>query len=322
MKKFFVLSLSFLLVLCGCALLKPPKKPIIVNELSCSYAQEESAKNEEKNLLKEEQHLKHRKNFLNDKESEEIEKLDPTDEKHIYSLKEDEGKDKKVLSDPLTKSTENENNVSSIKIYRSLSTINYDQESDDDVFISVIGNGKTEVSPDCAYIYANIETFDSDQTSSREKNLEIFQKIANILKDKNIDKDDIVLQYFSSYNRPSNGGNCYHTTSNFNVKICDLTSLKSICDLLLENGVTNINNINYEISTLEEIYSQTLVKAIENAKEKAQKMLNKTDLNVLKIKEECIYSCDNLYRNYSDFADGENYIGKIQIEARVLVDLI
>lgn len=294
MKKLFVLSLSFLFVICGCALLRPPKKPIIVNELSYSYAQE----------------------------SEEIEKLNQADEKHICLLEENGNNNKKVLSNASNQSVENENNVSSIKIYRSLSTINYDQESEDDVFVSVIGNGKTEVSPDCAYIYANIETFDSDQTSSREKNLEIFQKVANILKDKNIDKDDIVLQYFSSFNRPSNSGNCYHTTSNFNVKLCDLTSLKTICDLLLENGVTSISNINYEISTLEEIYSQTLVKAIENAKEKAQKILNKTDLNVVKIKEECIYSCDNLYRNYSDFADGENYVGKLQIEARVLVDLI
>ncbi len=60
--------------------------------------------------------------------------------------------------------------------------------------------------------------------------------------------------------------------------------------------------------------------AVENSKEKAAKVLGRNDLKIVSVKEEYVYSCNSLYRNYMDDMSASDLIGKLEIEARVLVE--
>lgn len=196
------------------------------------------------------------------------------------------------------------------------------EDSLDNIFISVIGNAKKSFSPDSAVVNAVIETLDSDMVKSKDDNFDKFQSTISRLKDLEIAEDNITLGYFSTY--PSyDYSSCgtlmgYHTTLNFSFKVDNLDNLKEVINAITESGVTCIQDIRYQISNLDEEYEEVLKEAVENAKTKAAKLLNKEDLRVVRIKEENIYYCSDLYRNYAEELEN-NLLGKIEIKARVNV---
>ena len=84
--------------------------------------------------------------------------------------------------------------------------------------------------------------------------------------------------------------------------------------------MSSICEINYQVADLEGAYSQALSQALENAKTKASKLLGKEDLRIVKINEERIYTSNNMYRSYAEEYSTSPLIGKINIEARVIVE--
>ena len=199
-----------------------------------------------------------------------------------------------------------------------------DEINKNDVQICVIGNATKSVSPDKAYVTAVVQTLDMDMVKSKDNNFEIFNKCIDALVNAGIAKENIVLDSYISY--PSydyNEGKTligYYSISTFSFDVENLSDLKKYIDIATENGVTSIRNIEYSLSNIDEVYSEVLNNAYQNAVTKAKSISGRDDLQVKKLKEEYVYSCTTLYKTYSEGLDKNNMIGNIDVQARVVVE--
>ena len=209
----------------------------------------------------------------------------------------------------------------------SAETVEYTDETGtnekSDMEICVIGSAKKSVTPDYAKVTAVIETLDMDMKKSKDCNFECFEKVLSALKEGGIAEDKIVLDGFTSYpsydyaqGKTLTG---YYSITTFTFEVENLEDIKKFVDIAVENGGASIRNISYELSSLDQVYQDVLLEAIENAKLKAQKITGNDNITVKSVKEEYVYSCSSLYRTYSDVLDGINLIGSIEVEALVNV---
>ena len=187
--------------------------------------------------------------------------------------------------------------------------------------VSIIGSAKVSLSPDIATITACIEKFNEDINISKNQTLDILNEIKEKLLNNEIKKENFSLDFFSTHpsydfntNRQPIG---YYTKACISFKVENLDNISKYINILTENGVTDICDICYSLSNLEEEYNNVLVKAVENAKNKASKLFNKEGI-ICEIKEEAIYSCNSLCREYTQNISSD-LIGQVEIEAKVNV---
>ncbi len=194
---------------------------------------------------------------------------------------------------------------------------------DQDFSISVIGETTKSVQPDMATIVASIETLDLNIQQSKNSNFQIFNEILSQLEAAGISKENIVFDSFTSYPSYDYNNNKtligYHSITTFTIETNELSSISDIIGVITQNGVTSIRNINYKISNLDEIYSEVLSMALENAKQKAEKITGKDDLSICCINEEAVYSSTSMYKAYSESLQDNSLIGKMDIKAKVSV---
>lgn len=185
--------------------------------------------------------------------------------------------------------------------------------------ICVIGEACKEACPDIAIITASIETFGENVEEAKELNEEIYQNVSAQLESSGVDINTITTHKFSVipfYDWSSNNEiKEYIAINSFSFEINNLENIKLTLDNINEAGVTRIKNISYQISNQEELYNQALSEALENAKEKAL-ALSTTDLEVISIKEEFIFTTSNHIKNFIEPVS----FGKICINARILVE--
>ncbi len=191
--------------------------------------------------------------------------------------------------------------------------------------VSVIGEASTEVAPDRAKITASIQTLSSDMKESKEKNFDILDCAIKALVDFGVDREGIRTEYFTCYPSYDNSYAIeiqgYYATTNFSFYIENLENIKGAIDVITDCGVTTVRNINYEVSNYEEIYNQTMIDALENAKLKASKLVEgEGELPVLSISEEYVYCCGTLYKDYTDAMVENDLVGKITIQAKLKVE--
>lgn len=197
-------------------------------------------------------------------------------------------------------------------------------EEKDEICICVIGNASKSVSPDRACITARIETLDLDLVKSKDNNFVAFEESLKSLEKAGISRENVIMESFTSYpsydysNAKTLAG--YYSVTTFSFSIDNLEDTKKVIDAVTENGVTSISSVRYEVSNMEDEYSNVLMSALENAKMKAGKMLGREDLSVMKIREETVYCSNNLYRSYEAGLSSTAYVGKVEIKARVVVD--
>ena len=202
--------------------------------------------------------------------------------------------------------------------------IEYNLDEEDDASICVIGNASLSLSPDSAKICVKIEKLSEEITQSKTQCFETFEKAVEALKGIEISEDEICLNYFNCYpeynfesGRKLTG---YFSDISFCVTVKSLDNINNVVNSLLESGVTSIYEINYQVTDLENAYSQALSQALDNAKTKASKLLGRDDLKIARINEERIFTSNNMYRSYAEEYSTSPLIGKINIEARVVVE--
>lgn len=206
----------------------------------------------------------------------------------------------------------------------SSSTSTVADESQQDYCVTVIGNATSSMKPDKAYVTVQIETLDSDMKKSKDDNFTIFDKLIDVLKDNGLNDSDIVFDSFYSYPNYDYSGirtlNGYYSQTTLTFAVNDLENLQNLISIVSENGITKVSNIRYEISTKDQVYSDVMLKALENAREKAKILTGKEDLSIKSIKEELVYSSSCLYKNYYEGANIADFLGDIEVEARVVVE--
>ncbi len=195
-------------------------------------------------------------------------------------------------------------------------------DSEEEASICVYGNSKITVAPDSAKICAKIETLNADMSASKQENFASYEKVIESLSSNGFDRDDITFDNFYCHpNFNYEGGReilGYCATTRFCVCVKELDKIKDCVSLLSENGVTTICDIAYQVSNMSEEYTEALMQAITNAKEKASKLLGRDDLKMISLKEQYVYSCNDYFRGYADIS--ADYVGKIEIEAQVLAE--
>lgn len=198
------------------------------------------------------------------------------------------------------------------------------QEDDDDceTCVCIIGKAKLTLAPDMATITACIEKFNEDMNASKNENLAILDSVMSLLKEQGISEDKITLDYFTAHptydydsSRQPIG---YYSKSSFSFEVDKIENIPTYISILTENGVTDICDVCYSVSNMEEEYSNALVQALENAKTKASKLLGSEELKICGIREESVYSCNTLCRKYVENLSSE-LMGNVEIEARVNV---
>ncbi|MBQ8792555.1 MAG: SIMPL domain-containing protein [Clostridia bacterium] len=195
-------------------------------------------------------------------------------------------------------------------------------DSSEQMSVLVVGSAKTSVTPDSALIFARIESLDGDIDTSKENALATFDSVVSALSEKGIDKDSIKLERFScSACYEFNMGKSitgYCTSACLSIEIPTIDSLEEYITTLTENGVCCVDNICYKVSDMEGQYNIALAQAVENARAKAEKMTGEAGLSLVKIKEEVVHSPMALARKCDNDIKLSDYIGKVDIEARVI----
>jgi len=203
--------------------------------------------------------------------------------------------------------------------------INQEDNTDEDcceTCVCVIGKAKLTLSPDMATITACIEKFNEELNLSKNENLEILDKVMVALKDAGVGEDKITLDFFNAY--PSydyNSGRSpigFYSKSCFSFEVDNIEKIPTYINVLTENGVTDICNVCYSLSNIEEEYNNALTQALENAKNKAVKLFGSENYKICGIKEENVFSTSMLCRNYVENLSS-SLMGKVEIEARVNV---
>ena len=196
------------------------------------------------------------------------------------------------------------------------SVIEYDGQ---DLSIVVFGKSHLSVSPDRATITARVESFEKDINKAKENNLSSYNKVFSAVKDK-AGSEIVQLEYFNClpYYDYSNGRNLqgYHCVSCFSVDVPASEQVEDYISLLTDNGVSGIDNVCYEVSDMEEQYSQALSQAVENAKRKAEKMAGE-GLSLVKLKEQFV-SANSYQAKCLSAGQSSSMIGKVEIEAQVV----
>lgn len=188
--------------------------------------------------------------------------------------------------------------------------------------IFVIGKAKLTLTPDMATITACIEKFNEDMNISKNENLETLNSVMSALKNQGVSEEKLTLDYFSAH--PSYDYSTgytpvgYYSKSCFSFQIDNLENIENYISVLTENGVTNICDIRYSLSNMEEEYNNALTQALENAKTKATALFDSEEIKICGVREESVYSASSLSRNFAENLSS-SFIGQVEIEARVNV---
>jgi len=166
--------------------------------------------------------------------------------------------------------------------------VNYQQNQ-----VAIIGQGRVYYSPDLATINLGVQI---DKAPKAEEALnQLNTKIKNIvaaIKMQGIAPEDIVTQNYSLYPQYDYKDNVsivsgYNANQQISVKVRDLkNNPEKINKILVEAskaGVNQVLGINFDVSNLEELKQEAKLKAIADAKSKAEKLANAVGVKLGKI---------------------------------------
>jgi uncharacterized protein YggE len=146
--------------------------------------------------------------------------------------------------------------------------------------LSVVGEGKVEVSPDTAYVDAgitvdNAPTVDTAQKELNDKN----NAIVDAVKKLGIKKEDIKTSNYSIYpnynydnSKNQNRINGYNGNVTVSIRLKDVSSTSTVIVEVTKAGANQIQGTRFVVDKPEKYREDARDKAIANAKEQAQKL--------------------------------------------------
>ena len=155
--------------------------------------------------------------------------------------------------------------------------------------IDVSGSAQIDVAPDQAVIYVTILTQGRDQKKVQEQNTQDMDALMSSLTRMGIAKDNIEtsrysVQPWNEYNPLSRkyDSKGYKVDHTIKVTVKDLENVGEVLALALENGATNVNNVQFTLS--KEAHDDVLIElyalAAQNGQTKARAIADALDLKV------------------------------------------
>lgn len=154
--------------------------------------------------------------------------------------------------------------------------------------ISFSGDGKVIGIPDVASVNFSVITDKMTVKEVMNENAEKMNAVISFIKESGVDEKDLKTQTFFlnpryDWFKGTRIFKGYELTSTLAVKIRDLTKISDIIDGAVSRGANQAGNIQFVIDDPEKLQEEARLKAIENAKEKAQSIAEAAGLRLGKI---------------------------------------
>ena len=138
--------------------------------------------------------------------------------------------------------------------------------------VYVTGEGVIQVVPDQVVINVQVENKGNNPKELKKKNDRIVSEVLLFVKNMKIDDKDVKTQYIRLHKNYDYQTKTYHYVANqsIGIKLKDLSKYESLMNGLLESGINRIDGISFSTSNSEELKSQARIKAVLDAKKKAE----------------------------------------------------
>lgn len=168
----------------------------------------------------------------------------------------------------------------------------------DDHTITITGNGSMMQAPNIITIGFTVDTINNDALNAYNENTKISNNVSTLLTaQNNIPQNNITTTEFSitkkeqsvyhEANRTyTNEFKGYEVKNKIEVKLTDFKVAMNLIDQLMNNGVKEIDYVNFDIdsNTKKQIKEQLLANAVLDANNKATILANNANLNIVDVK--------------------------------------
>lgn len=174
--------------------------------------------------------------------------------------------------------------------------------------ISIFGQGKVTGIPDIATIEVGLLTEKPDVKSAQKENTDKMNRLIANLKNLGVEDKDIQTSYYNIYPQYDwpNGKQVlrgYQVNQGVSIKIRNLSKIGDILTAAGEGGANQVSGLSFNIDDPEALRQEARVKALENAKEKADALARVAGVRLGKIVSFSEYS-ETPPVPYKAFAEG------------------
>ncbi|ADF52073.1 SIMPL domain-containing protein [Zunongwangia profunda] len=148
--------------------------------------------------------------------------------------------------------------------------------------VTVTGEGKVMVVPDKVIINSRIETEGLNPTDVKKDNDKIANDIFKYLKSQGVPEKNIQTEYMNLNKRTdyNTKEETYVANQAISIKLDDLKNYEKIMQGLLKNGLNRINGVEFSSSKIEEYQKEARKKAVLDAKQKAEDLVEALDQKI------------------------------------------
>ena len=154
-----------------------------------------------------------------------------------------------------------------------------------DAEITAQGTAVVTAAPDLVTVTANANVSGQTVADAQEGINKIIESVTQKLLELGVEADDIVTTSYTYYPTYDYSGetpaiNGYQADHTLSVTCKDVEMLDSVIGVVTDCGMSEIYNIEYDVSTRSELYQQALKLAIEAAAKKADTMEEAADMMI------------------------------------------
>lgn len=157
--------------------------------------------------------------------------------------------------------------------------------------IEVNGSAEIEVTPDIIYIGMSLKEYFRDSNNKKKVEIEELERqLQSAVLKAGIPQENFMINNISSYNNwwEKKKTPDFLARKQYRIKVTDLTKFNEIMSAVDPKGIENSNIESYDYSKIESLKKELKIKALQNAKEKAEYLINSiggTLLGPLEIQE-------------------------------------
>lgn len=186
--------------------------------------------------------------------------------------------------------------------------------------ITVNGNGLASATPDVVDIQLGVETINNDAAVAISDNAKSMNAVMDAIKALEIEDKDIQTANYNMwveqvYDRDGmlTDQIRYHVNNQVNIRIRDLSKTGKLLEDALKAGANTVNGITFGVDDITALQSEARVKAIANAKAKAEELAAALGLRVGKVRQVSEYSSSSTPNIEYRMADGKGGGGETPI---------
>ncbi len=153
-----------------------------------------------------------------------------------------------------------------------LSNLVISQNTNLQATVDVTGEGIVTIVPDEVTINVQVENKGQNPKELKQKNDRLINDVLLFIKSMGVKDSDVKTQYIrlnKNYDYQSKTYS-YIANQSISIKLKDLSKYEDLMNGLLESGINRIDGISFSSSKEKELKSQARIKAIQNAKMKAE----------------------------------------------------